>query len=253
MYRTWILLTFILFALCTAQMLGQMRGESSNSNDGFRGGLRRVTSKLGDSLRHPKRELSVCSNVEAINLKKYDRTSWHLAAQCPPREVGKLTKIRPDQKGDKTQQVSTSKGGDGSNRSNNNNDDDNNNLPDGVTRLPLDRCLGWNAATGEFTWAPKGNGIQNGDCSECKVVEKTGGAAASGGASGKGKAPAQGTAAGKAPKREREYMLTCKCDKKRGEQGKADTSFDLTRYVMVQSNGAISCHGYSEKIHANID
>ena len=79
------------------------------------------------------------------------------------------------------------------------------------------------------------------------------------------------TGKGKSPERGMSSTLTCKCDKKKGEAGKADVKFYLGEYspyqnqdcflterllvgkLKVESSGVISCHGYKEKMRANID
>ncbi|KAE8339494.1 hypothetical protein BDV24DRAFT_165240 [Aspergillus arachidicola] len=224
MYRAWIIITLILSVFAVAEP----GGESSTGGDGFKGGLRRMGSKIGDSIRHPRRELNVCSKVEATTLKQWDRTRWHIVAQCPHRDIGKLHKHKPGE----SQQQGTP--------------NPNENPGIGVSRLPIDKCLGWDEQNGQFTWTKNGNGIEKGHCSECKVEE--------GGLVERGE-PVDGKTAdkGKAPDKGVSFTLTCKCDKKKGETGQADAKFDLVGKVKVESSGVISCHGYKDRMHANID
>ncbi|OGM40836.1 hypothetical protein ABOM_010553 [Aspergillus bombycis] len=232
MYRAWIIITLILSVLVATQPTGE---GSTAGEGGIRGGLRRVGSKITGSLKHAKRELYVCSKVEATVLKQWDRSRWHLVAQCPPRDVGKLTKQRPQTGGESPQENPPRRGS-----------NPNQNPGIGVSRLPLDKCLGWNEQNGEFTWTANGNGIEKGHCSECKVE---GGQPVAEEESGKGKTADKG----KTPERGMSFTLTCKCDKKAGETGKADARFELVPKVKVGGNGAISCHGYKDRLHPEID
>lgn len=133
MYRAWIIISLILSVFAIAEP----GGESSTGGDGFKGGLRRISSKIGDSVIHPRRELHVCSKVEATTLKQWDRTRWHIVAQCPHRDVGKLHKHKPGE----TQQQDAP--------------NPNENPGVGVSRLPIDKCLGWDEQNGLFTWTKK--------------------------------------------------------------------------------------------------
>ncbi|KAE8419940.1 hypothetical protein BDV36DRAFT_293826 [Aspergillus pseudocaelatus] len=225
MYRAWIMITLVLSVLAATQGTG----ESSTAGEGFKGGLRRVGSKIGGSIRHPKRELYVCSKVEATMLQQFDRIRWHVVAQCPHRDIGRLTKPKPQKDGE-NQQGSKPQGGNNPNE----------NMGIAVSRLPLDKCLGWDEQNGQFTWTADGNGIEKGHCSECKVEEGE-------------PVPKVETGKGKSPERGMSSTLSCKCDKKKGEVGKADVKFYLVGKLKVESNGVISCHGYKEKMRANID